>query len=81
MRYVATFLIKQANPRIWWQEVAQIDASGIFVSDCNIPNENKHPNSVKSMLFTEISYSYVSNCQKSNLSALIIFPPHLIGLI
>ena len=43
MRYVTTFLIEQTDLRIWWQEVAQGGASDIFVSDGNIPNENKHP--------------------------------------
>ena len=36
MRFVATFLIGQADHRFWWQEVAQSGASDMVVSDGNI---------------------------------------------
>lgn len=80
MRYVATFLIEQADPRIWWQEVAESGASDMVVSDGNIPNENKHPERFISMIIAAKSYSPVKNSQKSNFSAPIIFPAHPIGL-
>ena len=80
MRFVATFLIKQADPRIWWQEVAESGASDMVVSDCNIPNENKHPKRFISMKNAAKSYSPVKNSQKSNFSVPIIFPAHPIGL-
>ncbi|MBP3253848.1 MAG: hypothetical protein J6M30_05020 [Bacteroidales bacterium] len=80
MRYVATFLIGQADPRFWWQEVAQSGASDMLVSDGNIPNENKHPERFISMIIAAKSYSPVKNSQKSNFSVPIIFPAHPIGL-
>ena len=80
MRYVTTFLIEQADPRFWWQEVAHWDNFGILISDGNIPNENKHPKSFISMIIAAKSYSPVKNSQKSNFSVPIIFPAHLIGL-
>ena len=80
MRYVATFFIGQADPRIWWHEVAESGASDMVVSDGNIPNENKHPKQFISMNIAAKSYSPVKNSQKSNFSASIIFPAHPIGL-
>ena len=80
MRYVATFLIGQADPRFWWQEVAQCGNFGILISDGNIPNENKHPKRFISMIIAAKSYSPVKNRQKSNFSVPIIFPAHPIGL-
>ena len=80
MRYVATFLIGQADPRIWWQEVAHSGASDMVVSDSNIPNENKHPIRFISMIIAAKSYSPVKNSQKSNFSVPIIFPAHPIGI-
>lgn len=80
MRYVATFLIGQADPRIWWQEVAQSEASDMVISDGNIPNENKHPKWFISMIIAAKSYSPVKNRQKSNFSVPIIFPACPIGL-
>ena len=80
MRYVATFLIGQADPRFWWQEVAQSGAFDMVVSDSNIPNENKHPKQFISMIIAAKSYSPVKNRQKSNFSVPIVFPAHPIGL-
>ena len=80
MRYVTTFLIEQTDLRIWWQEVAQGGASDIFVSDSNIPNENKHPKRFISMKNAAKSYSPVKNSQESNFSMAIIFPLHPIGV-
>ena len=80
MRFVATFLIGKAAPRIWWQEVAQRGASDMLVSDGNIPNENKHPKQFISMIIAAKSYSPVKNRQKSNFSVPIVFPAHPIGL-
>ena len=80
MRYVTTFLIEQTDLRIWWQEVAQGGGSDIFVSDGNIPNENKHPKRFNSMKNAAKSYSPVKGCQKSNFSVPIIFPLHPIGV-
>ena len=80
MRYATTFFIGQTTPRIWWQEVAQRGASGILVSDGNIPNENKHPERFNSMKNAAKSYSSVKGCQKSNFSEPIIFPLHPIGV-
>ena len=81
MRFVATFLIGQADHRFWWQEVAQSGASDMLVPDSNIPNENKHPKRFISMIIAAKSYSPVKNSQKSNFSASIIFPAHPIELI
>ena len=80
MRFVATFLIGQADPRFCWQEVAERMASDMVVSDGNIPNENKHPKQFISMIIAAKSYSPVKNLQKSNFSVPIIFPAHPIGL-
>lgn len=73
MRYATTFFIGQTTLRIWWQEVAQRGASGILVSDGNIPNENKHPKRFKSMENAAKSYSPVKGCQKSNFSVPFFF--------
>jgi hypothetical protein len=80
MRYATTFFIVQTTPRIWWQEVAQRGASGVLVSDGNIPNKNKHPERFYSMKIAAKSYSSVKGCQKSNFSVPIIFPLHPIGV-
>ncbi|MBQ4525397.1 MAG: hypothetical protein IJA00_04905 [Bacteroidaceae bacterium] len=80
MRFIATFLIEQSVPRIWWQEVAEKSASVTYVSDGNIPNENKHPKRFISMIIAAKSYSSVKNRQKSNFSVPNIFPAHPIEL-
>ena len=80
MRFSMIIFFTDATCRIWWQEVAQRGASGILVSDGNIPNENKHPKRFNSMKNAAKSYSPVKGCQKSNFSVPIIFPLHPIGV-
>lgn len=80
MRFVTTIFIGQIIPRFWWQEVAKGVASNNLVSDGNIPNENKHPKRFNSMKNAAKSYSPVKWCQKSNISLLIIFLLHPIGV-
>ena len=80
MRFSMIIFFADETRRICLLEVVQKGASDTIVSDCNIPNENKHPKRFISMIIAAKSYSPVKNSQKSNFSVPIIFPAHPIGL-
>lgn len=72
MRFSMIIFFADTICRFWLLEVAQRGASNTFVSDCNIPNENKHPKRFKSMENAEKSYSEV-NSSKISIISLCVF--------
>lgn len=75
MRFSMIIFFADATCRFWHQEVAQRGASNTFVSDCNIPNENKHPKRFKSMENAEKSYSEVNSSKISYISFCVFLLP------
>lgn len=75
MRFSMIIFFADATCRFWHQEVAQRGTSNIFVSDCNIPNENKHPKRFKSMKNAEKSYSEVNSSKISYISFCVFLLP------
>ena len=71
MRFSMIIFFADTICRFWLLEVAQRGASNTFVSDCNIPNENKHPKRFKSMENAEKSYSEVNSSKIPTVSFLI----------
>ena len=75
MRLSMIIFFSEAIRRICLLKVAKRSVSGILVSDCNIPNENKHPKRFKSMGISEISYSKVKSFKIQSVSSLVFLPP------
>ena len=75
MRFSMIIFFTDATCRFWHQEVAQMGASNTFVSDCKIPNQNKHPKRVKSMENAAKSYSSVNYPEKTDICRAVFLSP------
>ncbi len=75
MRFSMIIFFADETRRIWLLEVAQWDASDTLVSDCNIPNENKHPKRFNSMENAAKSYSEVKSSKISIISSGVFLLP------
>lgn len=75
MRFSMIIFFTDTTRRFRHLEVGQMSASNTFVSDCNIPNQNKHPKRFKSMENAEKSYSEVNSSKISYISFSIFLLP------
>ena len=75
MRFSMIIFFADETRRICLLEVVQKGASDTIVSDCNIPNENKHPKRFNSMENAAKSYSEVKSSKNSIISSGVILLP------
>ena len=75
MRFSMIIFFADETRRICHLEVARKGASDTLVSDCNIPNENKHPKRFNSMENAAKSYSKVNSSKIATVSCLIFLLP------